>query len=437
MHRCLIAAVFVATPLAVALGAAQARATRPAAAPAGVELASLDRAADPCVDFYRFACGGWIDAHPLPADRRNYARMNEIRDRNDLVLRRILERPGATGSLRKASDYYAACTNTAAIDAKGLAPLRPELARIAAVTDVKALPELIAHLHMTAASNPASGISASSTFPFFQMVARADPAQASRQIVWTRPQGLGLPDRDYYTKTDDRSVKLRSDYRAHVAKMLALAGATAGERRLGRRRGAAHRDGAGGREARRGGGARPEGADPRDDRRGAPGVHAVVRLEAVHRGARRAGLRPAEQLAAEGDGAVRTHPDGHAARRHQALPALAPRPLGRDDAAAGVRRCGLRVLRPRAAGTAGAAAAMAPVHEPDGRISRRRPRPGVRRRDLPPRGEGGHAGHDRVPQGGAPSRHRNRGLDERADETRGPREARRRPGSHRPPRQMA
>src|SRR3954469_17282297 len=161
MRRCLIAAVFVATPLAVALGASQAKVTRPAASPAGVELASLDRSASACQDFYRFACGGWIDAHPLPADRRNYSRTNEIRDRNDLVLRRILERPGATGSLRKASDYYAACTNTAAIDAKGLAPLRPELARIAAATDLKSLPELIAHLHMTAASNPASGISAS------------------------------------------------------------------------------------------------------------------------------------------------------------------------------------------------------------------------------------------------------------------------------------
>jgi endothelin-converting enzyme/putative endopeptidase len=225
MRRCLTAAVFVATPLAVALGAAQSKAARPAGAPAGVELASLDRAADPCVDFYRFACGGWIDAHPLPADRRNYARTNEIRDRNDAVLRRILERPGATGDLRKASDYYAACTNTDEIGKRGLAPLRPELDRIAAVSEIRALPELIAHLHMMAASNPASGITASATFPFFQMVARGDPAQGRRLIAWARPQGLGLPDRDYYTKTDDRSVKLRSGYRAHVAKMLALAGA--------------------------------------------------------------------------------------------------------------------------------------------------------------------------------------------------------------------
>jgi endothelin-converting enzyme/putative endopeptidase len=116
--------------------------------------------------------------------------------------------------------------NTGAINAKSLASLRVELDRIQAVTDKRGLPELLAHLHTFAASNPASGISTSSTFPLFQLVARSDPAQASLQIAWVRPNGLGLPDREYYLKTDDRSVKLRSDYRAYIARMLVLAGAT-------------------------------------------------------------------------------------------------------------------------------------------------------------------------------------------------------------------
>src|SRR5258707_2854875 len=106
MHRCLIAALCVSTPLAIGLDAMQARTAQvKMSTSSGVELVSLDRSVDPCADYYRFACGGWMDAHPLPADRQSFGRTNEIRDRNDVILRRILERPRAGGDLRQASDY--------------------------------------------------------------------------------------------------------------------------------------------------------------------------------------------------------------------------------------------------------------------------------------------------------------------------------------------
>jgi len=186
-----------------------------------------DPSADPGVDFYRFACGGWIDAHPLPADRRNYARTNEIRDRNDAVLRRILERPGATGDLRKASDYYGACVDTDAIEARGLRPLQPALARIDALSSREELPALVGYLHRVAAEPPPLGSpSAASAYPFFSLIGRSDPADARQQMAWVRPDGLGLPGRDYYLKTDERSLALRRRYHVHVERTLNLAGAS-------------------------------------------------------------------------------------------------------------------------------------------------------------------------------------------------------------------
>src|SRR5258708_15674855 len=143
MRRHLGALTFVAVPLAVGLTAAQSR----SADVKGVEIDALDRKADPCVDFYQFACGGWIAKNPLPADRRSFGRFAEVQDRNFTILRRILEAPGADGDRKKASDYYAACMDEPAIEAAGLAGVRPDLTTIDELVNPDDLPVLVAHLH--------------------------------------------------------------------------------------------------------------------------------------------------------------------------------------------------------------------------------------------------------------------------------------------------
>jgi endothelin-converting enzyme/putative endopeptidase len=210
MRRHLVALTFVAVPLAVVLTAAQSR----SADVKGVEIDALDRKADPCVDFYQFACGGWITKNPLPADRRSFGRFAEVQDRNFAILRRILEAPGADGDHKKASDYYAACMDEPMIEAAGLTGVRPDLATIDELINPDDLPVLIAHLH-------AIGVRA-----LFRFAARADVGgDATQQIADIDQSGLSLPDRDYYLKSDDRSVDLRNKLAATVEKMFALAGA--------------------------------------------------------------------------------------------------------------------------------------------------------------------------------------------------------------------
>ena len=121
MCRLLTAFIFVAFPVAAALGVAQPGLAQqaPAGTPA-VALASLDRSADPCVDFYQYACGGWMAGHPIPSDRSTWATFDELQDRNDQKLRDILETAAATptAETRKIGDYYGSCMDETAINAK-------------------------------------------------------------------------------------------------------------------------------------------------------------------------------------------------------------------------------------------------------------------------------------------------------------------------------
>ncbi|HLK51376.1 MAG TPA: M13 family metallopeptidase [Bryobacteraceae bacterium] len=188
--------------------------------PIEFDLNAIDKSADPCVDFYQYACGSWIKNNPVPADQSRWGRFDELMERNRDVLHDILEDAAHAKSKRDATtqkigDYYAACIDTAAIDARGLAPLQPEFERIANLKDKTELAPEIAHLHR-------NGMGA-----LFEFGSGQDFKNSSEVIAQTDQGGLGLPDRDYYIKDDEKSVELRKLYVEHVEKMLELAGDTA------------------------------------------------------------------------------------------------------------------------------------------------------------------------------------------------------------------
>jgi len=178
----------------------------------------VDKTVDPCENFYLYSCNGWFKRNPLPADQTRYGRFTDLYELNRLHLKQILE--GAASAQadsrnpneQKIGDEYASCMDTSAIDKLGLKPLQPELDRIAALKSAGDLPAELAHLHEI-------GVNA-----FFGMGSNQDFADASQVISFYGAGGLGLPERDYYTRTDAKSVEQRKLYTDHVHKMFVLAG---------------------------------------------------------------------------------------------------------------------------------------------------------------------------------------------------------------------
>ena len=185
--------------------------------PAGFDILSLDRSVDPCANLYRYACGGWMTANPLPPDQARFGAFNKLQDQNRIVLQTILEsassnKPSRSVIEREIGDFYFSCMDEKSIEARGIAPLKTELNRIAALKDKKNLVDLLIVFFK------------SGTPAFFQFSSEQDPRNAIEVIGALDQPGLGLPDRDYYLKTDTKSVDLRAQYAAHVARMLELVG---------------------------------------------------------------------------------------------------------------------------------------------------------------------------------------------------------------------
>ena len=187
----------------------------------GLDTEFMDRNADPCVDFYQYSCGGWMKKNSIPSDQPRWSVYAKLDEDNQRFLWGILDdlaknTSGRNPNQQKIGDYFAACMDEPAIEKLGAAPLKPYLDQINGLTSKKQLPALLAEIHLRTAS---SGI-------FFGFSSSQDYGDSSQVIAFATAGGLGLPDRDYYTRSDPNSVALRQKYVAHVQRMLELLGDT-------------------------------------------------------------------------------------------------------------------------------------------------------------------------------------------------------------------
>ena len=184
----------------------------------GVDVRHIDQSVRPQDDFFRYVNGGWLKNTRIPSDRSSYGSFVELRDRSEESVRKIVEAAAAdrgrqAGSeTQKVGDLYLSYMDTARIEAAGIAPLRAELARIAALRDRSELPELYAHLQRIGVGTP------------FGFGVGQDARQATRYIGSVNQGGLGLPDRDYYLKDDAKLAQARTAYQTYLETLLRLSG---------------------------------------------------------------------------------------------------------------------------------------------------------------------------------------------------------------------
>jgi len=184
-----------------------------------LDVSSMDLSVDPCNDFYHYTCGGWIKKNPIPPDQARWDVYAKLTEENERFLWGILEQASQAVPARnkvetEIGDFFHACMDESALDQAGATPLKPELDQIAALQSIRDLPALLGRVHL--------GITGEHML--FGFGSNQDYGDSSQVIAFASAGGLGLPDRDYYTKTDAKSVETRQKYVEHVQKMFQLLG---------------------------------------------------------------------------------------------------------------------------------------------------------------------------------------------------------------------
>ena len=183
-----------------------------------LNLTSIDKSIDPCVNLYQYSCGRWQQQNPIPPDQTSWSVYGKLYEDNLNFLRGILEQAAAAGDQRdavtqKIGDFYAACIDQSAIETRGIAAIQPQLEAIAGLKSVRELAPVIARLQLHFSRSMLFGGGSDQ-----------DPDNSEQVIASLDQGGLGLPDRDYYTKEDAKSKETRERYVEHLQKIFELLG---------------------------------------------------------------------------------------------------------------------------------------------------------------------------------------------------------------------